>query len=64
MNRRQKPSQRRPQNPAYRPAFERLDEALAENTQSDNSEMIRLLRQTAFADVDALQKSGRIKIPK
>ena len=64
MNRRQKAPQRRPQNPAYRPVFERLDEALAENTQSDNSEKIRLMRQAYFASVDALEKSGTLKLPK
>lgn len=64
MNRRQKPPQRRPKNPAYRQAFERLDEALAENTQSDNSEKIRLMRQAMFASVDRLEQSGRVVIPK
>jgi hypothetical protein len=63
MNRRHQPPPRQPQNPAYRQAFERLDEALEENTPFDNTEKIRLMRQAAFADVDALQKSGRIKIP-
>ena len=51
-------------HPAYREAFRRLDESLEQTTQSDNSEKIRLMRQAYFADVDALQKSGKIKLPK
>jgi hypothetical protein len=50
-------------NPAYRQAFQRLDEALAANTQSDNYEKIRLMRLALFADVDELEKSGTVKIP-
>ena len=63
MNRRQKPFQPRIKNPAYRPAFERLDAALAENTPGNNIEKIRRLRIAMFGDVDALEKSGKIKIP-
>ena len=51
-------------NPAYRQAFQRLDESLEENTAFDNREKIRLMRQAMFASVDELQKSGRIKLPK
>jgi hypothetical protein len=51
-------------NAAYRQAFQRLDESLEENTTCDNREKIRLMRQAMFADVDELQKSGRIKLPK
>ena len=43
MNRRQKPPPRRPRSPAYRQAFERLDAALEENTQPDNSERTDML---------------------
>ena len=64
MNRRQIFSQHRLHNPAYRQAFERLDEALEENTPSDNSEKIRLMREAYFADVDKLQKSRRLVLPK
>lgn len=64
MNRRQKPPQHRTKAPAYRQAFERLDEALEENTPSDNTEKIRLMRKALFTSVDELQKSGRIKFPK
>ena len=64
MNQRQQPPPRRSKNAAYRQVFERLDEALAESTQLDNSEKIRLMRVAMFADVDALQKSGGINIPK
>jgi UDP-N-acetyl-D-mannosaminuronate dehydrogenase len=63
MNRRQKSPQPRTQAPAYRQAFERLDAALEENTPSDNTEKIRLMRLAYFADVDELQKSGTLKIP-
>lgn len=51
-------------SPAYRPAFEWLDAALEENTSCDNREKIRLLRLALFADVDALEKSGKVVIPK
>ncbi len=51
-------------NPAYRQAFQRLDEALEQNSEFSNAEKIRLMRQTIFADVDELRKSGRIKLPK
>jgi hypothetical protein len=64
MKRRQKPLPCRCKNPAYRQAFERLDKALEENTPWDNSEIIRLMRETCFASVDALEKSGKIKLPK
>jgi hypothetical protein len=63
MNRRQKSPQPRIKNPAYRPAFERLDAALEENTTTDNRELIRRMRADYFADVDALEASGTIKIP-
>jgi hypothetical protein len=64
MNRRQKPPQLRTPAPAYREAFERLDQAVEENTPSDNSAKIRLLRLALFGDVDKLRAAGRIKIPK
>ena len=51
-------------NAAYRQAFERLDAALEKNTPWDNSEKIRLMRLAAFADVDALEKSGKLVLPK
>jgi len=51
-------------NPAYRQAFERLDESLEQNSGFSNAEKIRLMRRAMFADVDALEKSGRIIIPK
>jgi tetrahydromethanopterin S-methyltransferase subunit G len=40
---------------AYRRAFQRLDEALERNSDFSNHEKIRLLRQAAFADVDAYE---------
>jgi hypothetical protein len=63
MNRRKQSSQMRVKLPAYRQAFERLDAALAENTPCNNIEKIRRLRIAMFGDVDALEKSGKIKIP-
>jgi len=64
VNRHHKQPYLKVRNSAYRQAFERLDAALEENSPSDNSEKIRFMRQAYFADVDKLQKSGRIKIPK
>ena len=64
MNRRQKPTQHRPQYPAYRQAFERLDVALEENTPSDNFQKIRLMRLAMFGDVEKLRESGTLVIPK
>ena len=63
MNHRQKPSQSRIKNPAYCQAFERLDEALEQNTPHDNSDKIRLLRMAMFGGVDKLQASGTVVIP-
>ena len=64
MIRRQKSPQPRPKNAAYRPAFARLDTALAENTRCDNSEKIQLMRLALFGDVARLQASGTLVIPK
>jgi hypothetical protein len=50
MNRRQKPPQLRTQAPAYRPAFERLDKALGENTPCNIAEKINLARIALFGD--------------
>jgi hypothetical protein len=61
---RQKLPPPRPKNPAYHQAFARLDAALAENTLSNNCEKIRLMRLTLFADVDRLQASGTLVLPK
>jgi hypothetical protein len=64
MNRRPKIPPSRIKNQAYRPAFAWLDAALEENTPTDNSRKIRLLRLAMFGDVDALQESGRVNLPK
>jgi hypothetical protein len=64
MNRRQKSPPPRIKTPAYRQAFERLDAALEKNTLSDNYEKIRLMRIALFGDVDKLQASGKLVIPK
>ena len=63
MNHRRKSPPQRIKTPAYRAAFERLDEALEENTPFDNREKIRLLRLAMFADVDELEKSGTVVLP-
>lgn len=62
MNRR---SQRMPRRvpPSYRPALERLDEALDKNTRWDNSEKIRLLHAMMFGDEGAPYGSEPVKIP-
>jgi hypothetical protein len=49
--------------PAWRPAFERLDAALRENTSCNNARRIALLNKIAFADVEALKASGEVIIP-
>ena len=64
MNRRQKLPPHPVKNQAYRQVFERLDAALEENTKLDNTEMIRRMRLAYFADVDALQQSGKVVLPK
>ena len=46
-----------------RDALQRLGEHLDSTTTSANVEIIRRLRQAMFADVDALEKSGRVIIP-
>ena len=64
MNYHQKQSHRMAGNPAYRRAFQALDEALDKNTNFSNAEIIKAMREAMFASVDALEKSGRIIIPK
>ncbi len=44
--------------------LERLAELLSPEDNGSNAERIRRMREAMFADVDALQKSGRIKLPK
>ena len=41
----------------------RLDDLAARDGIRDNREIIARLRKAFFADVDALQKSGAIKLP-
>jgi len=50
-------------NPAYRQAFQRLDESLEENSYFSNAEKIAAMRKAYFADVDEFQKSGGVKLP-
>jgi hypothetical protein len=63
MNQYQKPPQRN-KTAACRSAFAWLDAAMAENLTLDNTELIRQMRSACFADVDALQKSGQLILPK
>jgi hypothetical protein len=52
-------------NPAYRRAFERLDEALEQNTPSDYSEKTELLGMAMFGDLWRPQKQTRtVVLPK
>jgi hypothetical protein len=64
MNRHQKPFHLKVRSPAWRQAFQRLDESLEQNTGFSNAEKIRRMRELFFADVDELQKSGRLVLPK
>ena len=64
MNRHPKNPQLIVRNPAYRRAFQRLDEALEENASVSNAERIELMHRAYFADVDELQKSGKVIVPK
>lgn len=47
-----------------RDALQRLDEHLERNTTHSNAEIIRRMRTAMFADVDELEKSGRVVVPK
>ncbi len=51
-------------SPTYRQAFQRLDEALSRTCVDSNFEKIQLMRRILFGDVDKLQQSGTLKIPK
>jgi hypothetical protein len=47
-----------------RTAFDRINEALERNAEPDNSVRIRQMRRAYFADVDALEASGKLKLPR
>ena len=47
-----------------RGVLERVEEFLAKEQNESNAELIRQLRAAYFADVDALEKSGKVKIPR
>jgi hypothetical protein len=64
MNQGQKSSRSLIKNPAYREAFERLDEALVHRSGGSNFERIQMVRRALFGDVDKLQESETVKIPK
>lgn len=64
MRRRQRPSPRRPRDPAYRRAFERLDEALEENSGFSNAERIQRLGRCMFGDLwDEPDQTGTVRNP-
>jgi hypothetical protein len=46
-------------NPVYRPAFERLDEALEENTRPDPDEIRRILRGEPETEEPAAESSSQ-----
>jgi hypothetical protein len=52
------------QRDGRRNALQRLDEHLERNTTHSNAEIIRRMRQAMFADVDELEKSGEVIVPK
>jgi hypothetical protein len=56
MNDRQKKSQKKRHNPAYRQAFERLDAALDKNTESSFGDRIQVIRRLMFGDLPEDQK--------
>jgi len=41
-----------------------MDEFLERNHEHPNTVLIRMMRQAYFADVDALVKSGKFKLPR
>ena len=45
-------------------ALEKIGEFLTKEQGGSNAEFIRRMRAAYFADVDALQKSGRVVLPK
>jgi hypothetical protein len=44
-------------------ALERIDATFQHDQAFSNAEKIRLLRQSYFADVDALDQSGAVQLP-
>jgi hypothetical protein len=64
MNRRFHKKQIRVVPPAYRRAFEQLNAALEKNTPSNQTAKIQMMRRVLFGDVDKLQQSGSVQIPK
>ena len=65
MNRHQKHRHVNARHPAWRQAFERLDEALEENTQSDYSEKTELLGIAMFGDLwRGREQTGTDVLPK
>ena len=57
-------STRSPHRPPRQSPLERIDAFLQRNNEGSNAELIRMLRKAMFADVDELEASGEIKLPK
>ena len=64
MNRNRTRSARSSHRQRPQTALERIDTFLEQNNEGSNAELIRSLRKAMFADVDELEASGEIKLPK
>lgn len=65
MNRRQKPPRPFVRSSAYRQAFDRLDEALEQNSGFSNAERIQRLGRQMFGDLwDEPEQAKTVAIPK
>ena len=51
-------------HPAYRCAIQQLGDAIEQNSEHPNAEKIRPMRIAMFSDVDALEESHDIQLPK
>ena len=64
MNRQRNNSTRVQSRGVWQRISQRLDDLALREGRFANSEKIALMRRLIFAEVDALEKSGRIKIPR
>jgi hypothetical protein len=48
----------------WRQAIQQLEDAIEQNSEHPNVEKIRLMRIAMFGDIDAMEKSGDIQLPK
>ena len=63
MNRHRTSTQSPQRQTPYERLSKRIDEAAEREGYYSNADIIRRLREHMFADVDALEKSGAVKIP-